>query len=97
MRQSSWRKSESAHLSSWGGLSPGNNESAGKKRSSKTTKGNKGLKSMLCQVAWGAVQNKKTRLSTYYHRLGKRCEPKKAIMTLAHLILKIIYHVLKEK
>ncbi|MCO7126068.1 IS110 family transposase [Sporolactobacillus shoreicorticis] len=86
-----------AHLSSWGGLSPGNNESAGKKRSSKTTKGNKGLKSILCQVAWGAVRSKNTRLSAYYYRLVKRRGPKKAIMALAHLILKIIYHVLKEK
>ncbi|WP_335872517.1 IS110 family transposase [Bacillus sp. 2205SS5-2] len=46
------------HVSSWGGFSPGNNESAGKKKSAKSTKGNKGLKSVMCQVAWAAMKTK---------------------------------------
>lgn len=85
------------HLASWAGMSPGNNESAGKKKSSRTNKGNKGLKSVLCQVAWAAMKTKDSRLSSFYYRLVKRRGPKKANMALAHLILRIIYQMLKTK
>lgn len=87
----------SAHLASWGGLSPGNHESAGKKKATRTLRGNKALKSILCQVSWAAARSKKTRLSAYYYRLVKRRGPKKANMALAHLILRIIYSMLKKK
>jgi transposase len=86
-----------AHLASWGGVSPGNNESAGKKKSSKITKGNKGLKAVLCQAAWAASKTKGTRLSSFYYRVQKRRGQRKATMATAHLILRIIYHMLKEK
>lgn len=85
------------HISSWGGFSPGNNESAGKKKGSKSTKGNKALKAVLCQVAWAAMKAKDSRLSSFYYRLVKRRGPKKANMALAHLILRIIYQMLKTK
>ncbi|TYR75169.1 IS110 family transposase [Rossellomorea vietnamensis] len=85
------------HLASWGGFSPGNNESAGKKKGSKSSKGNKGLKTVLCQVAWAAVKKKDSRLSSFYYRLVKRRGPYKANMALAHLLLRIIYQVLKER
>ncbi|ERI10633.1 transposase [Aneurinibacillus aneurinilyticus ATCC 12856] len=84
-----------AHLSSWGGLSPGNNESAGKKKSSRTTKGNRSLKAVLCQAAWAASKSKGTRLSSFFYRVQKRRGQKKATMATAHLILRIIYHMLK--
>jgi transposase len=85
-----------AHLASWGGLSPGNHESAGQKKNARTRKGNKGLKSMLCQSAWAAIKAKKTRLSAFYYRLVKRRGPKKAIMAVAHLMLRIIYVLLQK-
>jgi len=86
-----------AHLASWAGVSPGNNESAGKKKSTRTTKGNKGLKSVLCQAAWAASKSKNSRLAAYYYRLVKRRGPKKANMALAHLMLRIIHQMLSEK
>ncbi|MCJ7842491.1 IS110 family transposase [Lederbergia sp. NSJ-179] len=85
------------NISSWGGFSPGNNESAGKKKSTKSTKGNKALKAVLCQVAWAAMKTKDSRLSSFYYRIVKRRGPKKANMALAHLILRIIYQMLKTK
>lgn len=83
-----------AHLSSWAGLSPGNNESAGKKKGSRTNKGNKGLKTVLCQAAWAASKQKDSRLAAFYYRLVKTRGPKKANMALAHLMLRIIYQIL---
>lgn len=86
-----------ANLASWAGLCPGNNESAGKKKGSKTNKGNKGLKAVLCQVGWAAMKKKDCRLASFYYRLVKRRGPKKANMALAHLILRIIYQILKTR
>lgn len=85
------------HLSSWAALSPGNNESAGKKQGSKTNKGNKGLKSVLCQAAWAAMKAKGSRTASFYYRIVKRRGPKKANMALAHLLLRIIYRMLLNK
>lgn len=59
------------HVSSWAGVSPGNNESAGKKRTG-TTSGNKALKAVLCECGWAASNTKKTRLSATYWRWVKR-------------------------
>jgi transposase len=85
------------HLSSWAGVSPGNNESAGKKKRSRATPGNKTLKSILCECAWAASKTKNTRLSSYYWRLVKRMGKKKALVALGHLLLRIVYHVLLTK
>nr|WP_275296584.1 IS110 family transposase [Brevibacillus choshinensis] len=82
------------HLTSWAGVSPGNNESAGKKKSTRTRSGNKGLKSNLCQAAWVASKAKGSRLSSFYHRLVKRRGPKNANMVVSHLLLRIIYQML---
>ncbi|KRF42872.1 IS110 family transposase [Paenibacillus sp. Soil787] len=85
------------HLASWATVCPGNNESAGKSRSSKTNKGNKGLKAVLCQVAWAASKTKSTRIAAFYSRVVKRRGPKKAAVATAHLILKICYIMLRDK
>ncbi|ADU29648.1 IS110 family transposase [Evansella cellulosilytica] len=85
------------HLASWGGLCPGNNESAGKKKSSRTQKGNRSLKGVLCQAAWSASKSKGTRLSSFFYRVQKRRGQYKASMATAHLILRIIYHIIKDK
>jgi transposase len=86
-----------SHLASWGGISPGNNESAGKKKAGKTKRGNKALKGVLCECAWAASVTRNTRLSATYWRLVKRLGKNKAIVALGHLILRIAYQVLLTK
>jgi transposase len=84
------------HLSSWAGLCPGNNESAGKRRSGKTTKGSPWLRTVLVQVAWAASHTKETIFSACYQRWIKRMGKKKALVALAHKLLVIIWHLLKK-
>ena len=60
------------HLASWAGMCPGNNESAGKRRSGRTTKGDRWLKRILVQAAWAASHSKGTYLAGSYRRLSKR-------------------------
>jgi transposase len=85
------------HLASWAGVAPGNNESAGKRRSGKTTKGNKHLGAALNQAAHGASHTKNTYLAAQYHRLARRIGKKKAIVALEHTILVIAYHLIARK
>jgi transposase len=85
------------HLSSWAGVCPGNNESAGKRRSGKTTKGNVALKTALTQAAWGASRKKGTYLAITYDRFKARLGPKRAIVAIAHKILVIVYHMLSKR
>ncbi len=85
------------HAASWAGLCPGNNESAGKRKSGKTRKGDRWLRRYLIEAAWGASRQKGSYLSALYYRLVVRRGKKKAIVAVAHKILIIIYHVLKEQ
>lgn len=85
------------HLASWAGMCPGNNESAGKRRSGRTRKGNQWLRSALVQMAWAASRTKDTYLSVYYRRLSVRRGRKRALIALAHSMLVIIYHVLTRR
>ncbi len=82
------------HLASWAGMCPGNNESAGKKKSGKTTHGNKQVKSVLAEAAWAATRTKNTFYSARYHRLAARRGKKRALIAVGHSILKSVYHVL---
>ena len=84
-----------AHLCSWAGLAPGNNESAGKRKSGKTTKGNKKLRTTL--VARGAARSKNTYLSSRYHRIAARRGANRAAVAVAHRILTICFRLLKYK
>jgi transposase len=84
-----------AHLSSWVGMSPGNNESAGKRKSGRTTKGNQWLRATLVQVAWAASHTKDTYLAAQYRRLAGRRGKKRALVAVAHSILVILYYLLK--
>jgi hypothetical protein len=86
-----------AHLSSWAGVSPGNHESAGKRQSGRTTPGNKWLKSSLTESAWGASRTKGTYLQARYHRLASRRGKKRATLALAHTLLIMAYHIVKEQ
>jgi transposase len=85
------------HLVSWAGLCPQAKISAGKRLSTKTGKGNRWLRQALIEAAHGAARSKNTYLGAYYQRLKKRLGSKKAIVALAHRILIIIYHLLKER
>ena len=83
-----------AHLASWAGVCPGNNESAGKRKSGKTAKGNRWLRRCLSQAAWAASHTKETYLSAQYRQIAKRRGKKRAIIAVAHSILGIVYHLL---
>ena len=82
------------HLASWAGRCPGNNESAGKRKSGKTTKGSQYLRTSLVQAAWAASRTKQTYLAAQYQRLVKRMGKNKALVAVGHSILVIVYHVL---
>jgi transposase len=84
-------------LASWAGMCPGNNESAGKRRSGKTRKGDRYLRAVLVQAAWVASHQKETYLAAQYKRLVKRMGKKKALVAVGHTILVIVWHVLKKK
>jgi len=85
------------HVSSWAGMCPGNNESAGKRKGGKTTKGSRYLRAARVQAAWAASHTKGTYLSAQYQRLVKRMGKKKALVAVGHSLLVIVYHVLKKK
>ena len=84
------------HLSSLAGLASGNHESAGKRRSGRTTPGNRWLKSAPVQAAWAASRAKGTHLSKKFHRIAGNRGKKRAAFAVAHTMLVIIYHLLKE-
>ena len=86
-----------AHLASWSGLCPGNNESAGKRKSGKTNKGNKHLKSILVQCAKAAKSNKDSFFHAQYQRLVVKRGANRATVAVAHSMLIAIYHMLKDK
>ena len=86
-----------AHLASWAGVCPGNNESAGKRRSGQTTKGSPYLRAAITQAAWAAAHTKNTYLAAQYHRLIKRMGKNKALVAVAHSLLVIVYHVLARR
>lgn len=84
-------------LAAWAGVCPGNFESAGKKKRTRVRSGNSLLKAILCECAWAAARTRNTRLSARYWSLVKRMGKKKALVAVAHTILKIIYHVLHKR
>ena len=84
------------HLASWAGMCPGNNESAGKRRSGKTNKGSRWLRTVLVQAAWAASHTKGTYLAARYRRLTARRGKKRALVAVGHTILVIAYHVLRD-
>lgn len=84
----------SKHAAAWSGVAPGNNESANKRYSGKTKKGNQALRSNLSQAAWAASRTKDTYLSSQYRRLAGRRGKKRAIIAVAHSILVSAYHML---
>lgn len=85
------------NLASWAGVCPGNNISASKKYSSRTTHGNKYLKSTLIEAAWAASRSKTNPvLAEKHRRIALRRGQKKASMAIGHKILIAAYHVLRD-
>lgn len=85
-----------AHLCSWGAVCPGQNESAGKRRSGKTRKGNVYLRRTLIQAALAATRKRECALQTRYHRVKRQRGHKKAVVAVAHQILEIAYYVMRD-
>ena len=86
------------HLGSWAGVCPGNSESAGKKKSTQTTKGNRFLKAALTECAWGASRKKGCFLKDKFWRIStKKQKRQPAVVAVAHTLLTLIYQVLKSK
>lgn len=86
---------DSQHICSWAGLSPGNKESAGKRKSAHINKGNPYLKSMLCEVGWVISGKRTLYLSGWYWRVKQRKGAKRATVALARKLLTLIYTMLK--
>jgi transposase len=85
-----------AHLASWAGLCPGNHESAGKRLSGRTRKGNGWLRAALVEAAWGAAHTRQSYLAAQYRRLAARRGNKRALIAVAHTLVVIIYHLLRD-
>jgi transposase len=84
------------HLLAWAGLCPGQNESAGKRKSSRLRKGAPWLKTLLIQCAWAASRRQDSYYKAQFSRLKARRGPKKAICAVAASMLTAIYHMLKD-
>ncbi len=83
-----------AHIASWARVCPGNHESAGKRESASTGRGNAWLRDGLSQVAWAAARTKGSYYRALYYRRRARGGPKKAIVAVQHAILVAIWHML---
>jgi len=85
-----------SHLCSWAAVCSGNHESAGKRRSGRTRKGNRWLRQALAVAAPAAGHSKNSYLGARFRRLAARRGKKRATIAVAHTILRIIYHMLRE-
>jgi len=88
------RFGDGAHLASWAGLCPGNNESAGKRFSARTRKGNRYLRRVLTQCAWSITHKKDCALTGLFYRMSSRGGLKKAALAVAHRMLVIVWHII---
>ncbi|AVK82077.1 IS110 family transposase [Lysinibacillus sp. B2A1] len=87
----------SQHLASWAGVSPGNHESAGKRKSTRSIKGNPHIKSAMCEAAWAVSRSRNRWLANKYWSLAARRGKKKALVAISHRMLRIIYSMLLNK
>lgn len=86
----------SAAICSWSGLCPGNNESAGKRHSGKSPVRKHHLKTIMIEVAWAAVKTKGSYYREKYYRLKARRGSRRAIVAIAHRLLKAIYYIIRD-
>jgi transposase len=87
---------DARHLASWAAVCPGNRESGGKRISGKTRKGNRYLRRALCQSAWAASHKKDSHLAALFRRIRSRRGEQKAAMAVAHQLLTIIFHIVRD-
>jgi transposase len=85
-----------SHFAAWGGLCPGNHQSAGKRKEISVRKGNPFLKSILVQAATSAVKTKDSYYQAKFNRLSKRRGYKRAIVAIAHSMIVAIYHIIRD-
>jgi transposase len=85
------------HAASWGGVCPGNNESAGKRSGGKTRKGNPWLRRILGQSAWAAARTKNTYVAAQFRRLAAKRGRKRAIVAVGHTLLVVGYYLLSKR
>jgi transposase len=85
----------SGHLASWAGMCPGNEESGGKRKRGRTTKGNVWLRRALSQAAWAASRKKDCYFQAQYRRLASRRGRKRAALAVGHSLLDVMYHLLE--
>lgn len=85
------------HLASWAGVCPGNKQSGGRRLSGQTTKGSPWLRAILAEVAQAIARSPGTYLHAQYHRIARRRGKQKAMIAVAHSVLVIAYHILKDQ
>lgn len=85
-----------AHLASWAGICPGQNESAGRSHSATTRKGNRWLRRTLGQAAWSARNQRRSYPAAQFRRLAARRGKKRAIVAVGHSLLIAAYHILRD-
>ncbi|MCY3671644.1 MAG: IS110 family transposase [Alphaproteobacteria bacterium] len=88
---------DAAHLGAWAGVCPGNNISAGKRRSGRARAGNRHLRQALAECAHGAARTKGSQFAGYYRALTARRGSKRAILATAYKLLRTVYAVLREE
>jgi transposase len=84
----------SKHLAAWAGMAPGNNETGGKARPTRTRKGNRYLRRILAQAAHGAARTKESYLRAQYYRVARKRGQGRAAVAVGHAILEIAYHLI---
>lgn len=87
----------SRHLASWAGLCPGNNESAGKRRSGKSHRGNRWIRGLMTEIAWAASRTKESYSSAQYRRLTGHRGKKRALVAVANSLLQAAWHILSQR
>jgi transposase len=91
------RFASAAHLASWARVCPGTHESAGKRRPASAGLGNQWLRTALVESAWAASRARRTYLSAQYRRISRRRGAKRAALAIAHRLLVIAYHIIREE
>jgi len=87
---------DAAHAASWAGLCPGNSESAGKRFSGRTRKGDRYLRRILVQSAWAAARTRNCFFAALFHRIAHRRGMKKAVVAVAHRLLTVVYILIRD-
>ena len=88
---------DAAHMSSWGGICPGNNESAGKHKSRHTTHGNPWFRATVIECAWSASRKKGSAFQGRYQSLKPKIGHKRALVAVGHALVKAVYYVQAKK